>query len=194
MRRNAAAIFSGGTSLVPLERAAHVIDVSARDGDAVPVHVLRELQCHVLDADLQREIAQSRVTLCSAEPEHVIQLLWQLHGAQLGGKVTALSSEHKRDLRRYFVRTIKRQWHVTSQQHVILKQLAIFELVGAKNSERFVSLSQYTSRAPGTYHCLIRSSQLTLACSAVSRARCRAAADRLRQGRDRCVARLFLAN
>jgi hypothetical protein len=126
-----------------------VIYLSARDSDAVPVEVLQQLQCHVLDADLQREIAQSRVTLCSAEPEHVIALLSQLHGAQLGGKVTALSSDHKRDLRRYFVRTIK-QWHLTSREHVILKQLAIFELVGSKNRNRFVSLSQCKSRAPGT--------------------------------------------
>lgn len=115
----------------------------------MPVDVLQQLQCHVLDADLQREITQSRVTLCSADPEHVIRLLSTLHGQQLGGKVTALSSDHKRDLRRYFVRASD-QWHVTSREHVTLKQLAIFELVGAKNRDRFVSLAQYKSRAPGT--------------------------------------------
>lgn len=134
---------------MPVQYASHVINISARDGDLVPVHVLQQLQCHVLDADLQREITQSRVTLCSTDPWHVMQLLTALHGTQLGGKVTALNSEHKRDLRRYFVRTIN-QWHVTSREHVILKQLQIFELVGTKNRNRFVSLAQYKSRAPGT--------------------------------------------
>jgi hypothetical protein len=131
------------------------------------VSALQQLQCHVLDADLQREIMQSRVTLYGAEPEHVIRLLSQLHGAQLGGKVTVLSGNHKRDLRRYFVRTIKQQWHVTSREHVILKQLAIFELVGSKNSNRFVSLSQCKSRAPGA--CTV---VLYLAGSINSRAQC----------------------
>ncbi len=145
-------IFSNGAGLVPVRHSSHVINISARDGDQVPVHVLQQLQCHVLDADLQREITQSRATLCSADPAHVMQLLATLHGTQLGGKVTALSSEHKRDLRRYFVRTIK-QWHVTSREHVILKQLQIFELVGTKNSNRFVSLAQYKSRASGTPLC-----------------------------------------
>ena len=114
----------------------------------MPVQVLQQLQCHVLDADLQREIMQSRVTLCSAEPDHVMRLLSRLHGQQLGGKVTALSSEYKRDLRRYFARTIG-QSQVTAHERSTLRQLAIFELVGSKNRDKFVSLLWYKLRAPG---------------------------------------------